>query len=153
MSTPKLFIPIAASLGDNVATKSANMPWYAGPTVLDALDRFPGAEPSQQSAAAIPDPGRYRFDHRRILAGRVESGTLEVGDKILFSPRNKISTVKSIERWTAGLARGRGAGESIGITLTEQIFVERGQIGSQEKTRPLRPTCSTRNFSGSDART
>ena len=68
----------------------------------------------------------YRFDERRILAGRVESGSIKVGDRLLFSPSNKVSTVKSIERWSAPKAESAGAGESIGITLTEQIFVERG---------------------------
>jgi bifunctional enzyme CysN/CysC len=134
---PKLFIPIAAAKGDNVASKSANMPWYGGPTVLEALDRFQIAKPPQNLPLRFPIQDVYRFDHRRILAGRVESGTLRVGDKILFSPRNKMSTVKSIESWPHGSRDEASAGESVGITLTEQIFVERGQIGSAEMEAPI----------------
>jgi len=134
---PKLFIPIAAAKGDNVASKSANMPWYNGPTVLEALDRFQIAEPPHNLPLRFPIQDVYRFDHRRILAGRVESGTLRVGDKILFSPRNKVSTVKSIESWPQGSRGEASAGESVGITLTEQIFVERGQIGSGEMEAPI----------------
>lgn len=134
---PRLFIPIAAAKGDNVATKSPHMPWYSGPTVLEALDRFQVAEPPQNLPLRVPIQDVYRFDHRRILAGRVESGTLRVGDKILFSPRNKVSTVKSIETWPQGARQSADAGESIGITLTEQIFVERGQIGSNEEAAPI----------------
>jgi bifunctional enzyme CysN/CysC len=134
---PKLFIPIAAAKGDNVATKSSNMPWYGGPTVLEALDHFQIAEPPQNLPLRFPIQDVYRFDHRRILAGRVESGTLHVGDKILFSPRNKVSTVKSIEHWPHGSRKAAHTGESIGITLTEQIFVERGQIGSTEQDPPI----------------
>jgi bifunctional enzyme CysN/CysC len=134
---PKLFIPIAAAKGDNVANKSTNMPWYSGPTVLEALDRFQTAEPPHNLPLRFPIQDVYRFDQRRILAGRVESGTLRVGDKILFSPRNKVSTVKSIENWPHGSREVAGAGESIGITLTEQIFVERGQIGSGEQDAPI----------------
>jgi bifunctional enzyme CysN/CysC len=134
---PKLFIPIAAAKGDNVATKSSNMPWYAGPTVLEALDRFQIAEPPQNLPLRFPIQDVYRFDQRRILAGRVESGALRVGDKILFSPRNKVSTVRSIEHWPQGSREVAHAGESIGITLTEQIYVERGQIGSTELDPPI----------------
>jgi bifunctional enzyme CysN/CysC len=134
---PKLFIPISASNGDNVASRSPNMAWYDGPTVLEALDRFEVAAPLQNLPLRFPIQDVYRFDHRRILAGRVESGRLRVGDRILFSPRNKLSTVKSIERWPHGAGNVARAGESVGITLTEQIFVERGQIGSSEQDPPI----------------
>jgi bifunctional enzyme CysN/CysC len=134
---PGLFIPIAAAKGDNVATRSPHMPWYSGPTVLEALDRFQIAAPQQNLPMRFPIQDVYRFDQRRILAGRVESGTLRVGDKILFSPRNKVSTVKSIESWPHGSREVASAGESIGITLTEQIYVERGQIGSTEENAPI----------------
>jgi bifunctional enzyme CysN/CysC len=134
---PRLFIPIAAAKGDNVATQSPHMPWYSGPTVLEALDRFQIAEPQQNLPMRFPIQDVYRFDQRRILAGRVESGTLRVGEKILFSPRNKVSTVKSIESWPHGSRETASAGESVGITLTEQVFVERGQIGSTEEDAPI----------------
>ena len=134
---PRLFIPIAAAKGDNVANRSANMPWYNGPTVLEALDRFQVAESQEKLPLRFPVQDVYRFDQRRILAGRVESGTLRVGDKVLFSPRNKVSTVKSIEGWPQGSREVATAGESIGITLTEQIFVERGQVGSTEEDAPI----------------
>src|SRR2546428_7952513 len=134
---PRLFIPIAAYHGENIATKSTKMPWYNGPTVLEALDQFEGgpAEKDLPLRFAIQDV--YRFDARRILAGRVESGTIKVGDTILFSPRNKISHVKSIEGWPGDGRQEASAGESIGITLAEQIFVERGQMGSQEQDAPI----------------
>ncbi len=60
-----------------------------------------------------------------------------MGDRILFSPRNKVSTVKSIESWPRGSRPSAHAGESIGVTLTEQIFVERGQMGSSEEDAPI----------------
>jgi len=134
---PKLFIPIAAKLGDNVAAKSGNMSWYNGPTVLEALDGFETASKPTDLPLRFPIQDIYRFDKRRILAGRIESGTLRVGDKILFSPRNKVSTIKSIEGWPGDGRQEAQAGESIGITLTEQIYVERGQIGSGEQDAPI----------------
>ena len=133
---PKQFVPIAAKHGDNIAAKSANMPWWNGPTVLEVLDGFNVAHPPSDQPLRFPIQDVYRFDERRILAGRVESGTLKVGDRLLFSPGNKTSTVKTIERWNAPSRDVATAGESIGITLTEQIFVERGSIVSLETDAP-----------------
>lgn len=137
---PKLFIPIAAKPGDNIASPSPNMPWWTGPTVVDALDEFKLAETPVNQPLRFPIQDVYRFDERRILAGRVESGTLKVGDRLLFSPTNKVSTVKTIERWNAPSRDQAQAGESIGITLTEQIFVERGAVAALESRPPYELT-------------
>jgi bifunctional enzyme CysN/CysC len=133
---PAYFIPIVAKNGDNVASRSSNMPWWEGPTALEILDEFEvPARPSGQPLR-FPIQDIYRFDHRRILAGRIEAGTLKVGDRIVFSPTNKASTVKTIERWNAPPTDVAEAGESIGITLSEQIFVERGTIAALETAPP-----------------
>jgi bifunctional enzyme CysN/CysC len=134
---PQRFIPIAAYHGENIAKKSAQMPWYNGPTVLEALDQFEIAPPDANLPLRFAIQDVYRFDARRILAGRIEAGTIKVGDTILFSPRNKISHVKTIEAWPGEGRPSASAGESIGITLAEQIFVERGQIGSHEDQAPI----------------
>ncbi|MCU0771069.1 MAG: adenylyl-sulfate kinase [Verrucomicrobia bacterium] len=134
------FIPISAREGDNIARRSSAMPWYGGPTVLDCLDQFQAGAPLVDKPLRFPIQDVYRFDKRRILAGRIESGTLKVGDKLLFTPSNKVSTVKSIERWNAPARPDATAGESIGITLDRQIFVERGQIASLEPSPPYELT-------------
>ncbi|MDB6016250.1 MAG: cysC [Pedosphaera sp.] len=133
---PKLFIPIAAKHGDNIASLSKNMPWWQGLTVLAALDQFKVTDLPDNQPLRFPIQDVYRFDERRILAGRVEAGAIKVGDKILFNPSNKVSTVKSIERWNAPSQDFANAGESIGITLTEQIFVERGALATLESSPP-----------------
>ena len=133
---PKVFIPIAAKHGDNIASRSPNTPWWHGPTVLETLDAFRVAELPKDQPLRFPIQEVYRFDDRRILAGRIESGTLRVGDKLLFSPTEKTSTVKSIERWNAPARDSASAGESIGITLTEQIFVARGAVAALESAPP-----------------
>ncbi|HWX20556.1 MAG TPA: adenylyl-sulfate kinase [Candidatus Binatia bacterium] len=134
---PKVFIPIAAKHGDNIATRSANTPWWRGPTVLETLDEFKVSEMPKDQPLRFPVQDVYRFDDRRILAGRVEAGSLKVGDRLVFSPTNKTSTIKTIERWNAPPAKTASAGESIGITLTEQIFVARGAIGALESAPPV----------------
>src|SRR5207245_8134554 len=74
-----------------------------------------------------------------------ETGTLQVGDELVFSPANKTSIVQSIEHWSVTapetpvrVSDGTAiAGDSIGITLREQIFVERGYIASHSKNTPI----------------
>src|SRR6185295_692894 len=117
-------------------TLSSHMPWWKGPTVVQTLDDFKLSELPNNQPLRFPIQDVYRFDERRILAGRVESGTLRVGDRLLFSPGNKVSTVKSIERWQAAARESASAGESVGVTLTEQIFVERGSVATLETEPP-----------------
>jgi bifunctional enzyme CysN/CysC len=137
---PKVFIPIAAKQGDNIASKSPNMPWWHGPTVLATLDEFKVSELPKDQPLRLPIQDVYRFDERRILAGRVEAGSIKVGDRLVFSPTNKVSTVKTIERWNAPATDSASAGESIGITLQEQIFVERGAVAALETAPPYELT-------------
>src|SRR4029077_4613762 len=118
-------------------TLSENTPWWRGPTVLQTLDEFKMAELPKNQPLRFPIQDIYRFDERRILAGRVESGSIKVGDRIVFSPSNKVSTVKTIERWNAPSGDTASAGESIGITLTEQIFVTRGAVAALESAPPF----------------
>jgi bifunctional enzyme CysN/CysC len=138
--TPKLFIPISAKMGDNIASKSELMPWWAGPTVVDTLDQFSVTDIPEGLPLRFPIQDVYRFDERRILAGRVEAGILKVGDRLLFSPGNKTSTVKTIERWCAPSSEEARTGESVGITLSEQIFVERGAVAALETAPPYELT-------------
>jgi bifunctional enzyme CysN/CysC len=138
--TPKVFIPIAAKHGDNIASRSANMPWWNGPTVLETLDEFEVPKRQAGQPLRFPIQDVYRFDERRIFAGRVETGMIKTGDRIVFSPTNKVSTVKTIERWNAPKTDSAEAGESIGITLTEQIFVERGTVAARENAPPYELT-------------
>jgi bifunctional enzyme CysN/CysC len=133
---PKIFIPIAAKHGDNIAALSSNMSWWKGPTVVQTLDEFKISELPKDQPLRFPVQDVYRFDERRILAGRVESGTLRVGDRLLFSPGNKASTVKTIERWQSAPRETATAGESVGVTLSEQIFVERGSVATLETEPP-----------------
>ena len=134
----RTFVPISARNGFNVASKAAvEMPWYKGPSVLDMLDRFESPKPTTEQPLRFPVQDVYRFDERRIIAGRIESGTLRVGDRLLFSPNNKTSVVASIERWSGEPGEVAYAGESVAITLTEQIFVQRGHVASQEKDTPI----------------
>ena len=105
-----------------------------GPTCSKRLDQVEAHRRPTEQPLRFCVQDVYRFDERRIIAGRIESGRLRAGDELVFSPANKLSIVASIE----GSAREEAiAGDSIGITLREQIFVERGYVASHEKDRPI----------------
>ena len=132
------FVPISARNGFNVSNRGLDeMPWYTGPTITDMLDTFELPKSLTEQPLRFPIQDIYRFDDRRILAGRIEAGSLKVGDTLLFSPGNKTGVIKSIEVWNAPAKTGGRAGESVGITLTEQIFVERGHIASHQVDAPI----------------
>ena len=133
----RTFIPASAKEGENVARASMKMKWYCAANVLEALDLL---EPHQRDVDlplrfCVQDV--YRFDGRRIIAGRIETGTLKAGDQLVFSPANKSSVVAAIERWNVPENGPAVAGDSIGITLSEQIFVERGYVASHENETPI----------------
>ena len=135
--TPTYIIPIAAREGQDIVAHSDKMLWYKGPHVLEALERFNVVTLPTHLPLRMPVQDVYKFDDRRIIAGRIESGTLKVGDRIVFSPSNKNVRVKSIEAWAAPQLTQAGAGQSVGFTMDEQIFVERGEVVSHEQSPPV----------------
>ncbi|PTY00032.1 adenylyl-sulfate kinase [Verrucomicrobia bacterium LW23] len=128
---PIHFIPISAKHGHNIIRPSASQAWYQGPSILGALDSI-NQPPSREGLPLrfiLQDV--YRFDERRLLAGRIETGKLRVGDEIVLWPNRKRSRVKSIEAWGADVPPTEAtAGQSVAIQMTEQIFAERGQIAT-----------------------
>ncbi|MGE5506570.1 MAG: adenylyl-sulfate kinase, partial [Actinomycetota bacterium] len=147
--TPTHVIPVAARSGDNVKDRSDAMAWYQGPTVLGALDGFAASRPATDLALRLPVQDVYKFDARRIIAGRIESGRLRVGDTLVFAPSGKTARVATIENWAGDslTAVAASAGQSIGLTLDEQIFVERGQVASLAEAAPtLSHTLKARLF-------
>lgn len=135
---PTCFIPISAREGDCIVGKSANMPWYKGDGVVEALEHFEVAAADESLPLRFPIQDVYKFDERRILVGRIESGTLKAGDTLLFSPTNTQVKVASIEAWpTVNSNASVSAGQSVGITLADQIFVERGHVASHVENAPL----------------
>ena len=142
--TPTAIIPISARDGDGVAARTRRMAWYDGPTVVEALDALEPARPLEALALRLPVQAIYKFDDRRIVAGRIESGHLAAGDEIVIMPAGKIAKIRTVESWPRTPVSGKqGAGRSVGITLDRELFVERGDIiahagQSPRDTRRLR---------------
>jgi bifunctional enzyme CysN/CysC len=126
------FIPVSGAQGDNIAVRSDRIDWYDGPTVLDQLDAFRPVEPPDQQPLRMPVQGVYKFtgdgDSRRIVAGTVEAGALRSGDRVVFLPSGKRTTVKSLERFNAPAPERYAAGQAAGFTMTDQIFVQRSEV-------------------------
>lgn len=136
--SPANIIPISARDGDMLVERGSHMEWYKGKTLSEALDAFEVSSPPIAQPLRFPVQDVYRFDETRILVGRVESGILRKGDTLFFSPTNEQATVTSIENWPDKEGRLEAkAGESIGITLNDRIFVERGHLGSHAKHLPM----------------
>ncbi len=130
--TPACFIPVSGMEGDNIVLRSGNTPWYSGPTMLEQMDRFVPAPPTDRLPFRMPVQGVYKFtedgDDRRVIAGTVEAGTLRAGDRIVFLPSGKKTQVASLEVFSAPVPECFSAGDAAGFTMTEQIFVRRGEI-------------------------
>ncbi|MDH5562841.1 MAG: GTP-binding protein [Nitrospirota bacterium] len=135
---PQYIIPASAKQGVNITKVSPETPWYTGPSVLDSLAHFHLEAARNEKALRFPLQDVYKFDARRILVGRITAGQLKIGDRLVFSPTNKSASVRSIEAFNIDSPPTQAtAGQSVGITLDEQIFVERGHIATHEDARPL----------------
>src|SRR5437879_5829471 len=135
--TPSAVIPISARDGDGVAERTPRIAWYHGATVVEALDALEPARPLEQLALRLPVQAIYKFDDRRILAGRIESGSLGAGDEIVIMPAGKIAKIRTVESWPLTPVEGKlGAGRSVGITLDRELFVERGDVISHAGSSP-----------------
>jgi len=126
------YIPVSGVEGTNISELSPKTDWFEGPRVVDQLDLFEKEPDRSERAFRMPVQDVYKFtrygDSRRIIAGTVESGTIRVGDDVVFYPSGKRSRVKSIEAFNTEPVLQVSAGYATGFTLEEQIYVTRGQI-------------------------
>lgn len=133
---PSHVVPISAREGDNIAATSKRTAWYSGPTLLGALDAFSPARELSGLALRFPVQDIYVGNGRRVYAGRVESGSLRAGSRAIFSPSGKKAVVRSVEKWKQPSLPKAIAGECVGVTFTEELFVERGEVLSDEGEAP-----------------
>ena len=135
---PSHIIPCSARNGEMMAGRGDNLSWYRGKTLIEVLDAFEIANPPVARALRFPVQDVYRFGERRILVGRIETGILRKGDTLLFSPTNEEAEVTSIEVWPQDESKVQAsAGECVGITLDQPVFVERGHLASHSKNPPM----------------
>jgi sulfate adenylyltransferase large subunit len=124
---PDYYIPISALKGDNVAKHSEEMKWYKGKTVLESLDSLKNEVPPENKSLIFPVQDVYKISGKRIAVGRIEAGTLSSGMELKILPHGGKTAVKSIEKFNESTDEAV-AGESIGITTSDPVFLERGNV-------------------------
>lgn len=129
------FIPASAMDGVNIVERSELTSWYQGESVLGGLDNFQKEPSPIDQPLRFPVQDIYKFtedgDDRRVVSGRIETGTVGVGDKVVFMPSGKKSRVATIEAFNLPKQESAVAGQSTGITLEEQIYITPGEIMSR----------------------
>ena len=124
------FLPISSLFGQNITQAADKMPWYQGNTLLGELEAFEFAESLAHAPARFPvqwviRPKTEEYHDYRGYAGKISSGTFQVGDVIKALPTGQESTIASIEKFGEQLERAV-AGDSVVITLTTDVDISRG---------------------------
>lgn len=142
---PSRFIPASGREGDNIVISSPATSWYTGPSILETMDEFGKEAPPADKPLRLPVQDIYKFtsegDDRRIFAGRIETGELNVGDDIVFLPSGKESRIKTIENFNKPPQKRAIPGESIGFTISDEFYIQPGELVSRkDETLPKTST-------------
>jgi len=126
------FIPMSALQGDNVVSKSENMPWYAGETLLHHLEKLDVEDINEVSQVRFPvqtviRPKTEEYHDFRGYAGKIYGGDLEIGDEIVVLPSQTKSTIKSIHFFNEEFVKAKN-GSAVTITLADNVNVSRGDM-------------------------
>jgi bifunctional enzyme CysN/CysC len=121
-------IPMSALRGDNITEPSAHSPWYAGPPLLRWLEDAPIDDDLREKPFRMPVQwvNRPNLDFRGF-SGQVASGVIRPGDKIKALPSGRESRVARIVTFSGDLPEAV-AGQSVTLTLTDEIDVSRGDV-------------------------
>jgi|YelNatPaOPRAMG01_1025707.scaffolds.fasta_scaffold00028_31 bifunctional enzyme CysN/CysC len=126
------FIPVSSKNGINITEHSKEITWYRGKTVIEMMDSFEKQKEAEENNFRMFVQGVYKFtangDNRRIFAGSVNSGKINLGDEIIFLPSGKISAVKTIEVFNKPAQVSASCGEAIGLTLTTQVYATPSEL-------------------------
>ncbi len=123
-------IPISAKHGENVAKKSANMPWFKGPTLLEALDGFTSEDTSDRRLR-FPVQDVYGGNGGSIAVGRIEAGSLSPGQSVTVLPEGRACRVARIVKFGEENVPVSRPGECIGLVV-EGAELRRGQVLTDE---------------------
>lgn len=112
---PRAIVPISAAAGVNVARRSRETPWYAGPSLLEAMRSFEEAAGASRPMR-FPVQDVYEIDGEKVLVGRVASGVVRRGQKAVCLPSGRPARIAGIRVWRAKKSSA-GAGESVGLVV------------------------------------
>ena len=121
-------IPLSALKGDNLLDRSAAMPWYLGPSLLDVLESSPASGLSVDSGFRLPVQWVNRPNQDfRGFAGTLVAGSVAPGDEVVVVPSGRRSRVHRIVTADGDLARAV-AGQAVTLTLADEVDVSRGDV-------------------------
>jgi len=132
------FVPVSGWTGDNLVKKSDKMPWYTGPTLMDALDTFELPPKPTNKPLRVPVQDVYSITGiGTVPVGRVETGVLKEGDNVVFMPANKTAEVKSIEMHHSRIPRAE-PGDNIGFNVrgVAKTDIHRGDVAGPVDNPP-----------------
>ncbi|MFQ5819348.1 MAG: translation elongation factor EF-1 subunit alpha [Candidatus Heimdallarchaeota archaeon] len=132
------FVPTSGWTGDNLREKSPNMPWYDGPTVLEALDQVVQPEKPLDKPLRLPIQDVYSITGvGTVPVGRIETGVLKADDKIVIMPEGHSAEVKSIEMHHETIPKAE-PGDNVGFNIKglSRGDLRRGDVASHPKTPP-----------------
>jgi elongation factor 1-alpha len=132
------FVPTSGWTGDNLVKPSDKMPWYKGPTLIDALDTFELAPKPLDKPLRIPVQDVYSITGvGTVPVGRVETGVLKENDVIMFMPANKQAEVKSLEMHHTRIPRAE-PGDNIGFNVrgVAKTDIRRGDVAGPVNNPP-----------------
>ncbi|MEW6070953.1 MAG: elongation factor 1-alpha, partial [Candidatus Thermoplasmatota archaeon] len=124
------FVPLSAYMGENTTKPSAKMPWFKGPTFLEALDTFTVPEKPVKLPLRLPVQDVYTITGvGTVPVGRVETGVLKPGDKIVFQPANVSGEVKTIEMHHEKIDKAE-PGDNVGFNVrgVSKEEIRRGDV-------------------------
>ncbi|MBI5332528.1 MAG: translation elongation factor EF-1 subunit alpha [Candidatus Aenigmarchaeota archaeon] len=130
------FVPVSAYLGDNAVKKSDKLPWYKGPTIMEALDKLNYPEQPIDKPLRMPIQDVYSITGvGTVPVGRIETGVLKPNDKVVFMPSKAQGEVKSIEMHHEQLPEGK-PGDNVGINIrgVSKTDIKRGDVLSLVNT-------------------
>jgi elongation factor 1-alpha len=124
------FIPISGWQGANIKTKSAETPWYAGPTLLEAFDKLVPPVKPVDKPLRLPIQDVFTITgHGTVPVGRVETGVMKVNETVVFMPSGAKGEVKKIEMHHQELQQAV-PGDNVGFNVknVDRKDVKRGEV-------------------------
>jgi len=134
------FVPISGWNGDNMIERSTNMPWYKGPTLLEALDAIDPPKRPSDKPLRLPLQDVYKIGGiGTVPVGRVETGVIKPGMVVVFAPSGLTTEVKSVEMHHESLPEA-GPGDNVGFNVKNVSVKElkRGFVCSDSKNDPAK---------------
>ena len=136
-------IPVSATEGDNVTTKSDNMPWYTGEPLLTYLENVDVSENEPDAIFYMPVQRVCRPNHEfRGFQGQIESGKVTVGQTITTLPSNETATVKGILNGDKDVKEAV-SGQAVTIQLDREVDVSRGCVLTDDPDLPVAKNVTT----------